>query len=126
MDVDATRGMQEYFCFMRGKCFGCGSKDHTKKDGHHERDLCPYCKRVGHKETVCQDRFVGKPRKQKAAATVGSGEEGSNTDIEMAEEASNDSEKGESVSATRTLLVELARQQKELAKKIDGLSNEDF
>ena len=42
MNVDATRTKKEYMCRMRGRCFGCGSTSHTRKDGHHERDLCKY------------------------------------------------------------------------------------
>jgi hypothetical protein len=48
MEVDATHTRNEFMCRMHGKCFGCGSMVHTKKDGNHDRDLCGYCKRVGH------------------------------------------------------------------------------
>jgi hypothetical protein len=43
---------------------------HARKDGNHNRDLCAYCKRVRHQETMCMDKFMGKPKGQKAAATV--------------------------------------------------------
>ena len=48
MDVDATCTHEEFMRRMRRKCFGCGSATHTKKDGGHDRDLCTYCKHVGH------------------------------------------------------------------------------
>jgi hypothetical protein len=37
--------------------------------GSHNCDLCVYCKRVGHREVVCMDKFMGKPKGQKAAVT---------------------------------------------------------
>ncbi|KAF5369617.1 hypothetical protein D9757_010444 [Collybiopsis confluens] len=44
MDVDATRTVtgkssDDYRRFMMGRCYGCGSKNHRKADGHHERDV---------------------------------------------------------------------------------------
>ncbi|KAF5349743.1 hypothetical protein D9757_014551 [Collybiopsis confluens] len=44
MDVDATRTVtnkssDDYRRFMTGRCYGCGSKNHRKADGHHERDV---------------------------------------------------------------------------------------
>ncbi|KAF5392585.1 hypothetical protein D9757_002098 [Collybiopsis confluens] len=44
MDVDATRTVtgkssDDYQRFMTGRCYGCGSKNHRKADGHHERDV---------------------------------------------------------------------------------------
>ena len=41
MEVDAScqkeeRNRHTYVAFMRGKCYGCGSTDHTKKDRKHE------------------------------------------------------------------------------------------
>ena len=65
MDVDATvaatRTVTDYITFMRGKCYGCGSKDHQKKDGGHERDVCAHCGLVGHRANVCRKKFFGKP-----------------------------------------------------------------
>ena len=48
MDVDATHTHDEFMCRMRGKCLSCGSTTHSRKDGSHDRDLCVYCKCVGH------------------------------------------------------------------------------
>ena len=79
MEVDASRQQQQggkevrnqrtYTAFMRGKCFGCGSPDHTKKDGSHDRDICNHCKKVGHRSPVCFSKYLGKPITAKAAAT---------------------------------------------------------
>ena len=67
MDIDATHSgsnnsHMDWIRTMRGCCYGCGSKDHSKKDGNHGRDLCPYCKWLGHKEAVCSDKFMGLER----------------------------------------------------------------
>jgi hypothetical protein len=42
MDVDATHTRDEFMRRMRGKCFGCGSSVHSKRDGNHDCDLCAY------------------------------------------------------------------------------------
>jgi len=47
MEVDATHTREEFVCRMRGKCFGCGSIAHNKRDGNHEHKVCTYCRHVG-------------------------------------------------------------------------------
>ena len=76
MDIDATstgprRTDEEYRQMMRGRCYGCGSRNHRKADGHHERDVCCYCGLTGHLENVCQRKFLGLGKKtvQRMAAT---------------------------------------------------------
>ena len=78
MEVDATRQQQSgkkvrnqktYLAFMKGKCYGCGSPDHTKANRNHERDICNHCRKVGHRSPVCQSKCLGKPAAAKAAAT---------------------------------------------------------
>ena len=44
MEVNASRQKEEhnrctYMAFMKGKCYGCGSPNHAKKDGKHEHDI---------------------------------------------------------------------------------------
>ena len=60
---------KSYLASMKGRCFGCGSKEHNKKDGNHERDVCHHCGKVGHRSTVCLSKYLGKPSAAKAAAT---------------------------------------------------------
>jgi len=86
MQVDATKQQQggkkdkaEYMKFMHGKCFGCGSKEHTKKQGNHERDVCNHCGKTGHRGPVCSAKFMGKPGKAKAASTTDSTSSTDNT-----------------------------------------------
>ena len=77
MDVDTSRqsdskevrNRKTYTSFMRGKCFGCGSPDHTKKEGGHERNICNHCKKVGHRSPVCMAKYLGKKVVAKAAAS---------------------------------------------------------
>ncbi|KAG2008145.1 hypothetical protein CC2G_013607 [Coprinopsis cinerea AmutBmut pab1-1] len=67
MDIDATRvgpngrSRDDYVAMMRGRCFGCGSRDHIKRDGDHTALRCTHCQRMGHTAGVCQDRFMGFP-----------------------------------------------------------------
>ena len=82
MDIDAScqnqqsstgsnqTNRQTYLKWMTGKCFGCGSKDHTKKDGHHECDVCNHCGKTGHRSTVCFSKYMKKPGKDAAAAAT--------------------------------------------------------
>ena len=79
MEVDAScQGNQistekqthkSYLATMKGKCFGCGSKEHSKKDGNHEHDVCHHCGKAGHRSTVCIAKYMGKAATVKAADT---------------------------------------------------------
>lgn len=111
MEIDATRTRDEFNRLMRGKCYGCGSTAHVKKDGGHDREICNYCRRAGHREVVCMDKFLKKTPAQRVAATV--------------EEVSEP----QTVAATATpaapdhsaLLAQLLEQQKVLAAQIESL-----
>ena len=79
MEVDAScqgstnsnekKTHKSYLATMKGRCFGCGSKEHNKKDGNHERGVCHHCGKAGHRSTVCLSKYLGKPPAAKAAAT---------------------------------------------------------
>ena len=78
MEVDAScqgnnsnkkKTHKSYLANMKGRCFGCGSKEHNKKDGNHERDVCHHCGKAGHRSMVCLSKYLGKPPAAKAAAT---------------------------------------------------------
>jgi hypothetical protein len=76
MEVDATKqaekgkkNCQTWMSVMKGKCFGCGSDEHSKANGGHDREICHHCGKVGHHSNVCFDKYMGKPKKQKANAT---------------------------------------------------------
>ena len=65
MEIDAARitptgrTREEFTTAMRGRCYGCGSTDHVKRNGNHGSTRCAYCHRLGHLERVCQDRYLG-------------------------------------------------------------------
>jgi hypothetical protein len=52
---------------MQGKCYGCGSKEHTKKDGNHRQDVCNHCSKTGHRTPVCFTKYLGKAGQQSRA-----------------------------------------------------------
>jgi hypothetical protein len=81
MQVDAThQGTQKpkeakkdhasYIKSMQGKCYGCGSDKHTKKDGNHKRGVCNHCGKTGHRSPVCFNKYIGKTGSAKAAGTT--------------------------------------------------------
>ncbi|EJF55563.1 hypothetical protein DICSQDRAFT_73487 [Dichomitus squalens LYAD-421 SS1] len=112
MDIDATCTREEFNRLMRGKCYSCGSTVHVKKDGGHDQDVCNYCCRVGHRETVCMDKFLKKPRSQKLAATEEGPEE-----PQVAASTSSSTDAG----ATNTLIAQLMEQQKALTDQLASL-----
>jgi len=68
MDIDASRAgpsgrtREDFNKAMRGRCYGCGSKEHVKRNGNHQSSKCGFCQRNGHWESVCQDKFMGLDR----------------------------------------------------------------
>lgn len=69
MDIDATRMQStvtktigEWNKHMVGKCNRCGLKDHKAKDGNHNRDVCNWCLKAGHRSSACMGRFFGNAR----------------------------------------------------------------
>jgi hypothetical protein len=57
---EAKKDRASYIKSMQGKCYGCGSDKHTKKDGNHERDVCNHCSKTGHQSPVCFNKYIGK------------------------------------------------------------------
>ena len=107
---------------MHRKCFGCGSAAHTKKDRHHEHDLHGYCKRPGHREGICMDKFLGRPKSQKVAAVL----EEEELDIEMPEGGQLGGREMEVTPTTRATLAQLLAQQSVLMEWIAEWKEEDF
>lgn len=70
MDIDAAKttpangkkNIGDWNKSIAGKCSKCGSTDHKAKDGNHERDICNWCLKVGHRSTACMSKFFGNPR----------------------------------------------------------------
>src|ERR1700761_9748506 len=120
MEVDASRQQKQqqgkekrtrytYLSWMRGKCFGCGSTDHAKKDGKHEHDVCGHCKKVGHRSPVCMAKYMGKPITAKAAAT---GQKA------VASSSTTDAKGKASVSATTPAPAQNSKAQADLLAKL--------
>ncbi len=65
-----TKSRADFQNFMKGKCYGCGKTDHSKKDGNHKCNVCNYCQKTGHRSNVCMIKYMGKPAKAKAVATT--------------------------------------------------------
>ena len=123
MDVDAMRTKEEFLRRMRGKCFGCGSTTHARKDGNHEREICKFCQRVGHREPVCMDKFLGKPKGQKAAATT---EEEDPYEESVSEEESEELKEAWVAATNNNTLAQLLEQQKTLTEEIAKWREEGF
>ena len=127
MDVDTSRqsdgkevrNRKTYATFMRGKCFGCGSLDHAKKDGGHERDICNHCKKVGHRSPVCMAIYLGKKVVAKAAA---SSEAPENTTPPPTAKAAATTSKGKApapdIKAQADLMAKLMAQVEEQSKEL--------
>jgi hypothetical protein len=125
MEVDATHTREEFMSRMHGKCFGCGSSAHAKKDGSHERDLCAYCKHMGHFKVVCMDKFLGHAKAQKAAMTTAQAEDGG-VEINVSDVTSQKSDDVEMIASSSTTLNQLIGQQKNLVEQINAWREVDF
>ena len=124
MEVDASRQKEErnrrtYMALMKGKCYGCGSPDHVKKDRQHNRDICGHCKKVGHQSPVCFSKYMGKPITAKATASQESPEASGNKEKATASATQNAPAKDSKGQAD--LLAKLMAQIKEQSAQIDAL-----
>ncbi|KAF5351407.1 hypothetical protein D9757_014519 [Collybiopsis confluens] len=85
IDANSTRPSngntrEGFMAPMRGRCYGCGSQSHEKRNCTHKEATCHFCARKGHLESVCQDKFMGlergrgkrqQPRRQQVSANTG-------------------------------------------------------
>ena len=109
---------------MKGKCFGCGSPDHAKKDGKHEHDICGHCKKVGHRLPVCMAKYMGKPITAKAAATEQAASSSSTTDAKgKASVSATTPTPAQNSKAQADLLAKLMVQMQEQSAQIKALKS---
>lgn len=91
MDIDAARlilakangangagpngkTIQDWKKAMTNRCNRCASRDHVAKDGKHERDVCDWCIKDGHRSTACMRKFMGHPRTMQKVNANGASE----------------------------------------------------
>ena len=96
---------------MAGKCFGCGSTDHIKKNGSHDWEICHHCQKAGHRANVCFDKYMGKEKKAKAASTSSG----------QAQVASTSTPTPTPFSSQTELVKLLMEQQKVLSEQLEAL-----
>ena len=125
MQIDAIRpgskrSRWDFRTEMRGRCYGCGSKEHVKSDGHHERDLCQYCLRLGHQAQVCQDKYLGlEPKLGLKKGKAPAHQVRAGTIEEVAEESSGSppsAAKTENNTSQEQMISMLERMQEEMAE----------
>ena len=131
MEVDAScQGNQNtnekkthksYLATMKGRCFGCGSKEHNKKDGNHERDVCHHCGKAGHRSTVCLSKYLGKPPAAKAAAAETSSSPNSNGPSTSSKAAATTSTQAKDNKTQTDLLAQLLERVKKQDEEIKAL-----
>jgi len=120
-NTKSTKSRADFQNFMKGKCYGCGKTDHAKKDGNHERDVCDYCQKTGHRSNVCMIKYMGKPAKAKAAATTESPASSStpssdSTSVVATASATTAPAKGKSqVELMARLMEQVKKQQEQIA-----------
>ena len=103
---------------MAGKCFRCGSSDHTKKAGNHDWEICHHCQKAGHRANVCFDKYMGKEKKAKAAGT----QQATFTSSGQGEQAASTSTPTPAPSSSQSELVKLLmEQQKVLSEQLEAL-----
>ena len=103
---------------MAGKCFGCGSTEHTKKNGGHDLEICHHCQKAGHRANVCFDKYMGKEKKAKAAST----QQAASTSGQ-AQVASTSTPSPAPPSSQGELVKLLMEQQKALSEQLEALKS---
>ena len=109
---------------MRGKCFGCRSPDHTKKDGGHERYICNHCKKVGHRSPVCMAKYLGKKVVAKAATSSEAPQDSKPPSTPTAKAAATTSKgqvPAQDIKAQADLMAKLMAQVEEQSKELAAL-----
>ena len=126
MEVDASHQKEErnrctYVAFMRGKCYGCGSTDHTKKAGKHKQDICGHCRKVGHRSPICFSKYMGKPIAAKAAASQEAPEASSSSGKEKATASATQNAPAKDSKGQADLLAKLMAQIQVQSQKLKAL-----
>ena len=108
------RNRQTYLKWMTGKCFGCGSKDHSKKDGDHICDIYNHYGKMGHRGPVCFSKYMKKPL-VKAAATTTESTPSSSTSTASATTSSLAKDSKQQADLLAQLMERIQDQEKQIA-----------
>ena len=107
---------------MKGKCFGCGSSDHTKEQGNHGSDICNHCKKAGHRSTVCFAKFMGREKVSAMSQTQADSNQGSSSQsANTTQQAPSQPKATTTANATSTGTSALQKQIAEMQKQIEAL-----
>ena len=104
---------------MAGKCFRCGSLDHTKKARNHNQEICHHCQKAGHHANVYFDKYMGKEKKAKAAST----QQAASTSSGQAQAALTSAPTPAPSSSQGELVKLLMEQQKALSEQLEALKS---
>ena len=107
---------------MKGKCFGCGSSDHTKEQGNHGSDICNHCKKAGHRSTVCFAKFMGREKVLATSQTTADSNQGSlSQSANTTQQAPLQPQVTTKANATSSGTSALQKQIAEMQKQIEAL-----
>ena len=137
MDIDASRQQQDgkqgqsaskrpsrsdFLTKMKGKCFGCGSSDHTKEQGNHGSNICNHCKKAGHRSMVCFAKFMGREKVSATSQTTADSNQGSSSQsTNTTQQALSQPQVTAKANATSSGTSALQKQIAEMQKQIKAL-----
>jgi hypothetical protein len=107
---------------MKGRCFGCGSKDHAKADGNHDCKVCHHCKKTGHHSTVCFAKYMGKEKATSMSQALADQSQGnSGQSANSTQQAQLQPQATTKANATSIVPHPLQKQIEEIKKQIEAL-----
>ena len=137
MDIDASHQQQggrqgqstqrkpncsDFLKKMKGKCFGCGSSDHTKEQGNHRSNICNHCKKAGHCSTVCFAKFMDREKVLAMSQTQADSNQGSSSQsTNTTQQAPLQPQATAKANATSLGTSALQKQIAEMQKQIEAL-----
>jgi hypothetical protein len=107
---------------IKGKCFSCGSKDHSKADGNHDCKVCHHCKKTGYCSMVCFAKYMGKEKAMSMTQAPADQSQGnSRQSTNSTQQAQLQPQVTTKANATSTVPHPLQKQIEEIKKQIEVL-----